>query len=108
MIMSSHYIQGHRTYPAFLHFLTCLTLLALYIAVISISALRFAFNNPLAIVGGVVFVPFKSARLISWVQDEFTPIHEMLLSLAGIIFTLVIGSFLLYHIYLVSYVFAHQ
>jgi len=74
---------GHRTYPAFVHFLCSITLLALYIAVISASALWFAFNNPMAI-------------------DITTPVHELFLSFAGIVFTLVIGSFLLYHVYLIS------
>lgn len=74
---------GHRTYPAFVHFLSSVTLLALYIAVISGSALLFAFNNPMAI-------------------DITTPVHELFLSFAGVVFSLVIGSFLLYHIYLIS------
>lgn len=37
-------------------------------------------------------------------QDESTPLYEMSLALAGIVITMVIGPFLLYHIYLVSYV----
>ena len=40
---------------------------------------------------------------LTW-QDESTPLHEMSLALAGIVVTMVIGPFLLYHIYLVSYV----
>jgi len=74
---------GHRTYPAFLHFLCSITLLAIYIAAISSSAIYYAFVNPMAI-------------------DETTPIHELFLTLAGIIFSIVIGSFLGYHLYLVS------
>ncbi|TFK40757.1 DHHC palmitoyltransferase-domain-containing protein [Crucibulum laeve] len=74
---------GHRTYPAFVHFLCCITLLAVYIAVISIKALWYAFNNPLAV-------------------NEMTPVHELCLSFAGLVATLVIGSFASYHIYLVS------
>lgn len=35
-------------------------------------------------------------------QDPNTPIHELFLSFAGIVFTLVVGAFFLYHIYLVS------
>jgi len=73
---------GHRTYPAFVHFLACITLLALYIAVISISALFYAFSNPLDV-------------------NEITPVHELGLAFAGLLFTLVIGSFLGYHIYLI-------
>jgi len=47
-------VQGHRTYPAFIHFLTCITLLSLYIGVVSGMALIYAFNNPFAVVGHVV------------------------------------------------------
>ncbi|KXN88085.1 Palmitoyltransferase PFA3 [Leucoagaricus sp. SymC.cos] len=79
----AHKCIGHRTYPAFVHFLTCITLLALYIAVISGTALLYAFNNPYAV-------------------NEFTPVHELGLTAAGLIFTLVIGSFLCYHLYLIS------
>lgn len=46
-------VQGHRTYPAFIHFLTCITLLSLYIGVVSGMALIYAFNNPFAVVGHV-------------------------------------------------------
>ncbi|KAJ7601034.1 DHHC palmitoyltransferase-domain-containing protein [Mycena floridula] len=74
---------GHRTYPAFLHFLFCVTLLSIYIAVICIFALIFAFTNPYAI-------------------DQTTPIHELLLAAAGIVFSFVVGSFFCYHLYLVS------
>lgn len=42
--------QGHRTYPAFLHFLFSITLLATYVAVMCISALWYAFHHPFAIV----------------------------------------------------------
>lgn len=42
--------QGHRTYPAFLHFLFCITLLATYIAIMCIFALVYAFNNPYVVV----------------------------------------------------------
>lgn len=45
--------QGHRTYPAFIHFLCSVTLLSTYVAVISISALWYAFHNPLTIVSHV-------------------------------------------------------
>jgi len=75
-------IQGFRTYPSFLHFLASVMLLAAYTAVICIRGLVFAFSNPLAI-------------------DETMPVHILLLSFAGCAFTLVMGSFLGYHIYLV-------
>lgn len=74
---------GHRTYPAFLHFLLSITLLSTYIAVISISALWYAFNNPYTI-------------------NADTPIHELMLAFAGIVFSIVVGSFFFYHVYLVS------
>ncbi|KAF9061450.1 DHHC palmitoyltransferase-domain-containing protein [Rhodocollybia butyracea] len=74
---------GHRTYPAFIHFLFCITLLSIYTAVLCAHALYYAFNNPYSI-------------------DESTPIHEILLTFAGVTFALVIGSFFIYHVYLVS------
>ncbi|EPQ50961.1 zf-DHHC-domain-containing protein [Gloeophyllum trabeum ATCC 11539] len=74
---------GHRTYPAFVHFLTSVTLLAAYITLMSGSALWFAFTHPLDV-------------------DEKTPIHELFIFAEGFVFSLVIGSFLIYHIYLVS------
>lgn len=74
---------GHRTYPAFLHFLTCVSFLAIYIGLVSISAIYYAFTNPMNI-------------------DETVPLHELALGFAGIILTLVVGSFLVYHLYLVT------
>jgi len=74
---------GHRTYPAFVHFLCSVTLLAIYIAVISILVLWHAFNNPFTI-------------------NESTPIHGLILAFSGVVFSLVIGSFFGYHVYLVS------
>lgn len=56
-------VQGHRTYPAFIHFLTCITLLSLYIGVVSGMALIYAFNNPFAVVGHVV-----SSELHYWLH----------------------------------------
>ncbi|KAI0081534.1 zf-DHHC-domain-containing protein [Panus rudis PR-1116 ss-1] len=82
-IWLGHKCIGHRAYTSFLHFITCLTLLALYIAVICASVVYYAFNNPLSI-------------------DEATPVHAMMLFFAGAVITLVIGPFLLWHIYLVS------
>jgi len=37
-----------------------------------------------------------------WMQDITTPVHELFLSFAGIVFSLTIGSFFLYHVYLIS------
>ncbi|KAN0123596.1 DHHC palmitoyltransferase domain containing protein [Russula decolorans] len=73
---------GFRTYPSFLHFLASVTFLAAYISVVCIRGLVFAFSKPLVI-------------------NEITPVHMLILSFAGCVFTLVMGSFLGYHIYLV-------
>ncbi|KAH9991241.1 DHHC palmitoyltransferase-domain-containing protein [Russula vinacea] len=72
---------GFRTYPSFLHFLASVTFLAAYVSVVCIRGLVFAFSKPLAI-------------------NEITPVHMLLLSFAGCAFTLVMGSFLGYHVYL--------
>lgn len=95
--------QGHRTYPAFVHFLCCVTLLSIYIAIMSISALWYAFHNPFTIVSPEYRLLSISDELMV-TQNEATPVHELILAFAGIIFTLVIGSFFCYHLYLISYV----
>lgn len=102
--MSSNAQQGHRTYPAFLHFLCCITLFSLYVAVLSINALIFAFQNPLAIVRATIRHEYSlhMKGLTTMRQDATTPVHELFLSFAGIAFTLVVGAFFLYHVYLVS------
>lgn len=46
--IKSH-LQGHRTYPAFVHFLTCITAFSAYVATISISAVWWSFENPLLV-----------------------------------------------------------
>ncbi|GBE85267.1 zf-DHHC-domain-containing protein [Sparassis crispa] len=74
---------GHRNYTSFIHLLTCITLLALYVAMLSISAVYYAFTNPLSI-------------------DEKTPLHELFLTFLGLVVSLVIGAFWVYHIYLAS------
>jgi len=74
---------GHWTYPAFVHFLACVTLLAVYMGSVSSLAIYYAFTNPFNV-------------------DETTPVHALMLSFAGIIITLVVGSFLIYHLYLIT------
>ncbi|TEB24551.1 zf-DHHC-domain-containing protein [Coprinellus micaceus] len=78
-----HSCIGHRTYPSFVHFLTSATLLALYVATVAARALMYSFRNPFSV-------------------DETTPIHEMALSLYGIIISLVVGPFAAYHFYLIT------
>lgn len=56
-------LQGHRTYPAFVHFLCCVTLLSIYIAIMSISALWYAFHYPFTIVS-------PEYRLLLSIPDE--------------------------------------
>lgn len=92
--------QGHRTYPAFLHFLLSVTLLATYIGIMSVSAVWYAFNNPYTIVSRV---PDRTTPiLIRNGQNLNIPVHELILAFTGIIFSLVVGSFFFYHVYLVS------
>ncbi|KAF9483485.1 zf-DHHC-domain-containing protein [Pholiota conissans] len=74
---------GHRTYPAFVHFLCCVSLLATYVAVVAGKALWHAFQNPFAV-------------------HEFTPVHELGLAFTGGVFSLTVGSFAAYHLYLIS------
>ncbi|EIN13020.1 zf-DHHC-domain-containing protein [Punctularia strigosozonata HHB-11173 SS5] len=74
---------GHRTYPSFVHFLISVTLLATYIASLAIKSLIFAFTH------------YESI-------DETTPLHELFLAAEGLIFAMVVGSFVAYHLYLVT------
>ncbi|KAH9847939.1 zf-DHHC-domain-containing protein [Lenzites betulinus] len=78
-----HKCIGHRTHSSFVHFLFCVTALAAYVAILCSSVVYWAFTNPLAI-------------------DEGTPIHAISLAFYGLIISLVIGSFLGYHIYLIT------
>ena len=55
LVLSLIVQQGHRTYTSFLHFLACVTLLASYIAGVCISAVYYAFLNPLNIVSTTDF-----------------------------------------------------
>jgi len=75
---------GHRTYPAFFHFISCITLLSIYIGIVSGHAFWWSLNNP------------------NSVLDNATPIHELFLTAVGFVFGLVIGSFTIYHIYLIT------
>src|SRR5262245_25005867 len=78
-IKHNFYIQGHRTYPAFLHFLCTITLLAGYIAIISARAVWFAFNNPYSIVSILdlltsTYTRFYSNRMMSYLfMNYFSP-----------------------------------
>lgn len=85
----AHKCIGHRTYPAFIHFIGSVTLLAIYIGAISMTVVWFAFNHAGAV-------------------EEEIAVHSLFLSFAGIVFTMVIGSFLIYHLYLVTSVDCHS
>ncbi|PVF99097.1 zf-DHHC-domain-containing protein, partial [Serendipita vermifera] len=74
---------GHRTHPAFLHLLFCVTALACYIAVASCFVLY-----------SFLFTP------IAQPIDDATPLHCLFLVVMGSVFSMVIGSFFGFHIYL--------
>ncbi|KAI0029265.1 DHHC palmitoyltransferase-domain-containing protein, partial [Vararia minispora EC-137] len=73
---------GHRTYPAFLFFLLAITLYASYATALAIHGLVFVFQNPISL-------------------DNQTPLHMLFLAVMGVAFSLVVGSFFAYHVYLV-------
>ncbi|OJA14472.1 hypothetical protein AZE42_05286 [Rhizopogon vesiculosus] len=75
---------GFRTYPAFVHFLACITALSAYIATISVSAFWWSFNHPFLVL------------------EQVTPLHELFLATFSVCITLVVGSFLIYHIHLIT------
>ncbi|EIW74659.1 zf-DHHC-domain-containing protein [Coniophora puteana RWD-64-598 SS2] len=74
---------GHRIYPAFVHFLACITLFAGYVTVVCCKALYFAFYSPMLV-------------------NDAVAVHELFLGFAGIVVTIVVGSFLVYHMYLIT------
>ncbi|EUC62014.1 DHHC palmitoyltransferase [Rhizoctonia solani AG-3 Rhs1AP] len=74
---------GHRTYPSFVHFLVCTTLLAVHAVSVSVSPIKWYFNNTIDIL-------------------DSTPFHALYLALGGAIFTICMGSFAGFHIYLVT------
>lgn len=74
---------GHRTYPTFLHLLFCVTLLALYITVVCCTILY-----------SFLFTP------IAQPIDDIAPLHCLLLVVMGFVFSIVIGSFFAFHLYL--------
>ena len=94
-------LQGHRTYPAFLHFLLCITLASTYIAVVCAFVLWHAFEDPLRMVS--LFAACAAAHQPPFCnkQDELMPLHGIFLTFYALVFALVIGSFYCYHLYLV-------
>ncbi|EJD52292.1 zf-DHHC-domain-containing protein [Auricularia subglabra TFB-10046 SS5] len=74
---------GHRTYPSFVHFLFTTTLLSIYVAGVSISALYYIIVHPYDL-------------------DDRAPLHVLLLIVLGVAFTLTMGSFFGYHAYLIT------
>ncbi|QRW00435.1 DHHC palmitoyltransferase [Ceratobasidium sp. AG-Ba] len=75
---------GHRTYPSFIHFLLSTTLIAAHAVSVSVSPLKWYFNNSLVQV------------------VDLTPLHALYLALGGAVFTICMGSFVGFHIYLVT------
>ncbi|CAK5265147.1 unnamed protein product, partial [Mycena citricolor] len=73
---------GHRTYPAFLHFLLCITLIGSYMSVVCAFTAWHSISNPYAV-------------------DDVMPLHALFVALYALVFALVIGSFYFYHLYLI-------
>lgn len=95
---------GHRTYPAFLHLLLCVTLYAFYLAGVNIEGLSYAFAHPLNLVSPTLISYKDFGAKIARTQDAQTPIHMLFLSFMGVVFGITIGAFFGYHIYLTLYV----
>ncbi|KAI0752861.1 DHHC palmitoyltransferase-domain-containing protein [Daedaleopsis nitida] len=74
---------GHRNHASFVHFLCCVTGLSVYVAGLCSSVTWWAFTHPSSI-------------------DETTPLHSMFVAFYGIVISMVIGSFCVYHLYLIS------
>jgi len=74
---------GYWTYTAFIHLLGCITLLGCYISILSARIVYVAFLDP-------------------YLVDERTALHALFLSIYGAIFGLTVGSFFLWHLYLVT------
>ncbi|KAM5536788.1 hypothetical protein V8D89_009506 [Ganoderma adspersum] len=78
-----HKCVGHRTHASFVHLLISVSALSVYVAALCASVVWWSFMHPLNI-------------------DEWTPVHAMFVAFYGIVISMVIGSFCIYHIYLVS------
>lgn len=74
---------GHRTYPSFIHFLLCTTLIAAHAVSVAVSPLKWYFNNSIVVI-------------------DLTPLHALYLALGGAVFTVSMGSFVGFHAYLVT------
>ncbi|KAF8610345.1 zf-DHHC-domain-containing protein [Ceratobasidium sp. AG-I] len=81
--LANNCVVGHRTYPSFIHFLVCTALIAVHATMVSISPLKWYFNNSVDVA-------------------DLTPLHALYLALGGAIFTLSMGSFVGFHAYLVT------
>ncbi|KAJ1310016.1 hypothetical protein OPQ81_006771 [Rhizoctonia solani] len=74
---------GFRTYPSFIHFLVCTTLIAAHAVSVSVSPIKWYFTNAIEVL-------------------DSTPFHALYLALGGAIFTICMGSFAGFHVYLVT------
>lgn len=77
--------------------------MAVYMSGVAISGFYYAVTNPMDIVCWIDIV-IKKILFYQYQQDEVTPIHELGIGFAGLIVATVVGSFLVYHLYLISYV----
>lgn len=75
---------GYRTYPAFIHFVFMCTLLSLYIACVAVAVIVSLVQDPAS------------------ADPDVSPLHALFLTLLGAIFTVVMGSFFVYHAYLIT------
>ncbi|KLO05627.1 zf-DHHC-domain-containing protein [Schizopora paradoxa] len=74
---------GHWTYPAFLHFLASTSILCAYVSIMCLRITYVAFVEPFSV-------------------GEIIAIHALFLTLYCAIFSITVGSFLGWHLYLVS------
>ncbi|KAF8514768.1 DHHC palmitoyltransferase-domain-containing protein [Gautieria morchelliformis] len=104
---------GHRTYPAFIHFLLTSTLLAAYITAVAFVITAHYVRVPEDIVSRspghlrcrVLITPTHPIILSSYhapIGPPHHPLHALFLLLMGAVFTLTMGAFLGYHVFLVS------
>lgn len=76
----------------------------MYMGGVAISAFYYAITNPMDVVRELRSNKYFSPTLR---QDETTPLHELGIGFAGLVIAAVVGAFLGYHSYLISYVMFH-
>lgn len=101
-LIAGHF-KGFRTYPTFIHLLFAVTCLCLYCFGLTIQPIRYYLSMSTSVVSVRLLAKYVSSlTFMLQLETDTTPWHTLFLALVGIIFGLCIGSFWVWHVYLVS------